>query len=388
MNHAYNNTWLHNLQLVKEVQRWQKPALITAEQLTAIRAAYPCGFYHPNFMIRLLLFLASLIGLGGVTGLLVLMLEPNSESTVAILCTVYGVVSFAVLDRMLINGGKHYKSGVTEALLYHAAGYTMGGLMTFVDFNEHLSLIFFLAISAAVAYRYLDLVATVCAIGALAFLVFYEMYEAGGMLQHVIPIAMMLLFAPLYFLFTHVRAQSTAYPWRHVLVLAEALCLLLVYAAGNYLVVRELSVNMMNLDLVDGSDIPLAWLFYLLTVAIPFAYLYFGIRNKNMVLLRVSLVALAFSVFTFKYYFSLGHHEITFTVSGALLLGVAVALLRYLKTPRHGYTRENILSEKWADMHVEALLVSQTMGGNKPALDGPDRGGGGAFGGGGSTNGY
>jgi uncharacterized membrane protein YgcG len=104
------------------------------------------------------------------------------------------------------------------------------------------------------------------------------------------------------------------------------------------------------------------------------------------VLLRTSLGVLAFSVFTFKYYFSLGHHEITFTLSGAFLMIVSISLLRFLKEPRNGYTRENIFSEKWGSANVEAFLISQTMGGNKAAVEDPAfRGGGGSFGGGGAS---
>jgi hypothetical protein len=73
-------------------------------------------------------------------------------------------------------------------------------------------------------------------------------------------------------------------------------------------------------------------------------YLYVAIKHKDLVLLRVSLTVIALSVFTFKYYFSLGHPEITLTIAGIVLLLVSIALLNYLKVVRNGYTRENLLS--------------------------------------------
>jgi uncharacterized membrane protein YgcG len=143
----------------------------------------------------------------------------------------------------------------------------------------------------------------------------------------------------------------------------------------------------MNLSLADGEDIPYAFIFYMLTVIIPVGYLFFGIRNKDIVLLRVSLIAVAFSVFTFKYYFSLGHPEITLTLAGAILLGVSLLLLNYLKVIRYGFTRENHLPEKWQSMNVEAIIVSQTLGGNQPSTDAvSETGGGGEFGGGGASS--
>jgi uncharacterized membrane protein YgcG len=102
-------------------------------------------------------------------------------------------------------------------------------------------------------------------------------------------------------------------------------------------------------------------------------------------LLRVSLVALAFSVFTFKYYYSLGHTEITLTLAGAILIGIAIMLMRYLKVMRNGFTGDNLLSERWADMNVEALVISQTMGGNVAHAGSTDVGGGGDSGGGGAS---
>jgi hypothetical protein len=121
---------------------------------------------------------------------------------------------------------------------------------------------------------------------------------------------------------------------------------------------------------------------------VPIGYLYFGIRNKDIVLLRVSLIAIAFSVFTFKYYFSLGHPAITITLAGIILTGVSLWLMKYLKVIRHGFTRENHLPEKWADMNVEALVISQTMGGNQITEDQSSLGGGGDFDGGGATTNF
>jgi uncharacterized membrane protein YgcG len=102
----------------------------------------------------------------------------------------------------------------------------------------------------------------------------------------------------------------------------------------------------------------------------------------------VSLLVLAFSVFTFKYYYSLGHTEITLTGAGIILVGIAILLMRYLKTIRAGFTRENLMASKWGAMNVEALLISQTMGGNQPGNINTDTGGGGDSGGGGASTSF
>ena len=104
-------------------------------------------------------------------------------------------------------------------------------------------------------------------------------------------------------------------------------------------------------------------------------------------LIRTSLIVLAFSVFTFKYYYGFNHPEITLTVAGIFLLGTSLALLNYLKRMKAGYTRENLLSEKWANMNAEAFIISQTMGGNQIKQE-SFQGEGGSFGGGGASGNF
>jgi uncharacterized membrane protein YgcG len=386
MKSAYNTTWLHHLNLLKEVKHWKKNKLISAEQLTAIQAEYSSSFFHPNMMIRILLFIAALIAIGGVSGLFFLMFEGGSQEFISIMCIGYGAISIGILEKVFIQNARHYKSGVTEAMLYHAMGFVIGGIGGLTDFNEHVVIICCVVVFSLAAIRYHDLISTTAASFSLAYFIFFELYEMGGVLQQIIPFVMIIIFTPLYFFVHKLKVLKQTDLWLDCLTVTEFLSLAVVYAAGNYFVVRELSEKMMNLYIAPGEDIPFAFLFYFLTVSIPVVYLYAGIKKKDLVLLRLSLIALAFSVFTFKYYYSTGHHEVTFTVSGALLLIVSITLLRYLRTIRNGFTSENILSDKWTNSNAEAFIISQTLGGNKGVpTEAPAQGGGGSFGGGGAS---
>jgi uncharacterized membrane protein YgcG len=388
MKSAYNQTWLHNLQISKEANQWCRSKFISKEQFTAIAAAYKCEFYHPNFLIRILLFIATVIALTGVTGLLTLMIIEANESVISTMALLYGIGSFFLLDQFFISNNKHYKSGVTEALLYHASGFVIGGVAGLSHFNEDIIMVCCLIVFAFAAFRYLDLLSTIAAFGCFGYFVFSQFYNMGGVMQQLIPLAFIIVFTPIYFVLIKIKKLERLDPWLDCIIIVECLSLLTIYVAGNYLVVRELSVNLMSLDVVPGEDIPLAFVFYVLTVAIPALYLVMGIRNKDIILLRVSLIALAFSVFTFKYYYSLGHPEITFTISGILLLAISIGLFKYLQTPKNGFSRENLLKEKWAEMNPEAIIISQTMGGNQVVVDDAFHGGGGTFGGGGTTGSY
>lgn len=383
MTSAYNHQHVYNLNVIKEVKRWAKHNFVTADQLIPINEEYKTPFYHPNLIIRILLFVATLLALSGVTGLFFLFFSGLGETGISITSVVYGIGSFVALEKMFI-AKNHFKSGVTEAIMYHACGFTIGGVGGLVDFDSpQLMLITSLIVFGFAAYRYLDLLTTVAAVLSFAGILFYNFYQAGGILQQVIPFVFILAFGLLYWRTKKLKGNEQYSLWTNNLIVIEVISLLFIYAAGNYLVVRELSVNLMDLDLQEGDDIPFAFLFYLLTVIIPVGFLFFGIRSKDIVLLRVSLVALVFSVFTFKYYYSLGHTEITLTLAGAVLIGTAIILMRYLKIIRNGFTGDNLLSERWADMNVEAFVISQTMGGNVAHSD--NLGGGGDSGGGGAS---
>jgi uncharacterized membrane protein YgcG len=384
MKSAYNHEHVHNLNVIKETKRWAKHHFITTDQLTRINEVYKTPFYHPNLIIRILLFVAILLALSGATGLFFLMVSDSGETGISIASILYGLISFVVLEKGFI-ANYHFKSGVTEAIMYHACGFTIGGVGGLVDFDSpQIMLITSLLVFSFAGWRYFDLLTTVCALLSFAGILFYNFYEAGGILQQIIPFVFIIAFGLLYWGIKKLKRNAKYKLWIYNLIVIEVISVLFIYVAGNYLVVRELSVNLMNLELQNGDDIPFAFLFYALTVIFPIGFLFFGIKRKDIVLLRVSLVALAFSVFTFKYYYSVGHIEITLTLAGALLIGIAIILMRYLKVMRNGFTGDNFLSERWADMNIEAFVISQTMGGNIQSGS-ADVGGGGDSGGGGAS---
>jgi hypothetical protein len=214
------------------------------------------------------------------------------------------------------------------------------------------------------------------------------LYDLGGYFQAVIPFAFILVFGTGYFLSQKFQKKNHLPFYKDSFIVLDSLLLALVYAGGNYFVVRELSIEMMGLQLAEGEDIPFGILFHVTTVIIPLAYLYFGIKRKELHLIRIGILATFASVITFKYYYSLGHPEITLTIAGAFTAGLTIWVLNYLKTTKNGFTREKLLSDKWDNINAESVLISSTMGGNvAPEKTGTEYGGG-EFGGGGAGSEY
>src|SRR6185436_3775363 len=93
MRTAYNENWLKNLLLVKEAKQWMASGIISKEQFAKIAEAFPSQFYHPNLIIRILLFLATGIVLSAITGLLILAVMDSNEDTIGVLSIIYGLIS-------------------------------------------------------------------------------------------------------------------------------------------------------------------------------------------------------------------------------------------------------------------------------------------------------
>lgn len=389
MKSAYNESLIYNLHIIKAARHWQKHNLLTREQLLHIKEQYKTPLYHPNWAIRVLLFLATLLAASGVSGLIVVAFDDAGETVASIAFLLSGIFGFVILEKAFIDNN-HFRSGVTDAITYMACGFTIGGVGGLTDFDNAVAIqLISLLVLGFAAYRYLDLIVTIAFVATLAWTIFYHCYEAGGVFRNIIPFVFMLLFSAAYFANGKLRKNKSLKLWDDNLLVLEVCFLLLIYAGGNYLVVRELSISMMELELNTCEDIPFAFVFYFLTVFIPIIYLAAGIKLKDRVLLRMGLITIAFSVFTFKYYYSLGHPEITLMIAGIVSALVAVWLIRYLKEMRNGFTSENVLSSKWANVNLEAIIISQTAGGNQlPKSESKELGAGGNFGGGGSTDSF
>ena len=125
-------------------------------------------------------------------------------------------------------------------------------------------------------------------------------------------------------------------------------------------------------------------------MALPFVYLGFGTRKKDVILLRTGLLLIAASVITLRTYYHVLPLDAALTIGGALTLGIAYALVKYLKTPRHGFTYDEPDDTHFMDhLKVEALIVAETFA-KAPAAPAEDhiRFGGGDSGGGGSSGSF
>ena len=362
---AYNIPELEKKNVLSEAQNLFKSNVLNKEQWGKIQEEFATKLYTPSFTMRVLLFIVSLIGMSTIMGPIGLIVGDVGENGHRILSFLFGISLILFTELKLIKKESHYNSGVTEAGIYAGLSFIAFALL---GSKSHSLVVYPLVgflLAAYAAVRYLNLTALVLTIGFFGWILFQVLSDIGGIAQALMPFIFITAFGLIYWGSNKVRAKLTAEFLNDQFIILQTISLVLVYLAGNYFVVRELSVKMLGLTLSEHEDIPFAFVFYCLTALVPIAITYWGIKYKSVLLIHVALLTIALSVITFKYYFSLGMPVLTITLSGAILIIVALLLLNYLKQPRKGYTREKLLDNKWSSTDIMAVVASQTLGGNQ-----------------------
>lgn len=386
---SYNTTALDNRHIQEEAESAREKACITPEELAAVKEAYPSDLYSPNMYIRFGIFLLTLVIVQFSFGLLCLtQIGSNTETGLKVLCLFVGIVTYVVAE-VMVKEKKHYKSGADAALIWCSGGFILSGIMLLTDADAKPWVYCLLTLLLAVWFvlRFADVTMTIVAHGALLSLVFVLLIETGTAGKIIIPFAVIGLSLLVYLLAVKLSRVHTYRHYKGCLDMLQCLALLTLYAGGNYFIVRELSMEMFDLDLQPGQDITGGWFFWILTIALPLVYIGLGIRKKNRILIGIGLLLIAAMVYTIRYYHSIAPLEVAMTLGGIGMIAVAYGLIRYLKVPRHGFTADSA-DERHAmeAVQVESLIIAQTMS-HAPTPPADQYNFGGGTGGGGGASG-
>ncbi len=395
---AYDKTLLLNIAIVKKAKYWYANKLIGNQQLAAILNTYKTEHYKPNLFVKIGLFLFCIFIVLATLGLITLVFSPffqysNSDLIPVVICVLMfaGCIGAAEL---LIKAKSLYKTGITEALIYSAVCFLFSilGFSLNSENEERFFLNIFLVMFPVLLFgiaRYADKILTLVFVFCFFAICFLFLLRLGEIAKLIMPFALMALSAGLYF-FTKIeyKKQSMFY-YKSCIKTAQFLSLLVFYVSGNYFVIRESSIEMFNLNLQAGEDIPLAFFFYLFTALVPLIYLFYGLRIKDKLHIWTALLLIAVSALTFKYYFSLGHPEVSLTVAGLVLTILAYLSISYLKIDKHGITfKEEQDEDNFLKTNAEALAIAQGFVSQQQVQQQQTNFGGGDFGGAGSGSKY
>jgi hypothetical protein len=387
---AYNKVWLANLRLQAELKKDKLKGFISDAEFKVIAEKYPVGFYTPGLFARIGLFILTCVVISFGDGLLTLFFAASDLSFTFGWMFFMGMLIYIALEFM-VKTRHHHRSGIDDALLF------ISGLLFAVGFTilfSHYNNVYYLPLSGAIfilnlyfTIRFADMFMTaLCCFAFLAF-VFFGWTKNISFGTATIPFIMMLVSGVLYGLSYVYNKQKKFADYQNCFIIIQVIFLLVLYLAGNYYVVQTLSDEISS---QPGRAIPFGAFFWIWTMALPFVYVGFGIRKKDVILLRTGLLLIAAAVITFRTYYHVLPLDTALTIGGALILGIAYAIMKYLKTPKHGFTYAEPDDTNFMDhLKVESLIVAETFA-KAPAAPANDhiRFGGGDAGGGGSSGSF
>jgi uncharacterized membrane protein YgcG len=382
---AYNETWLANIRVQNILKKELSRGSITEDEFSAILAKYPVLFYSPAFFVRVGLFILTCVIVLFADGLLSLVFMSTGLIEASGWPIFLGLLSYASLE-FIIATKNHFRSGVDDALLFLAAlQLTVGvAILLYGGAENYLALsIIVFPLCLFFTIRFSDMLMAAFCCCAFFSTVFFGLEKIGSLGLNVMPFVLMAVSAGAYWLLLKYKNQARLVNYANCLVVAQTVCLLTLYAAGNYYIVQTLS------DQLNGTSKPIAFgmIFWAWTMILPLVYLAFGIKNKDAIRLRTCLFLIAAAVLTFRTYYHLLPVDVMLILGGAAILAIAYAITKYLKMPRYGFTLEDGDDVDLMDnLRVESLIVAQTF--SQPTTAHPQEGvkfGGGDFGGGGSS---
>ncbi|MGE8343937.1 MAG: hypothetical protein ACN6OI_23150 [Flavobacterium sp.] len=385
---VYSKQLLDNEILVDEADSLYKGGFISKEQKKFIEKELPVLKSQSNILVRIGFFLLGCLLYGSICGAISLFGLSAENVFFQICCYIFTIVGFAGVE--LLANQNYHNHGLDDAFILNAL-LCLGVAVAITTEGHEIVIAFFVAVGALFMFlRYLHVLSIlVFCISATAFL-FFGMFKFGDIGKAILPFVAM-IFAGLFYFLTKKRMNhlSKSY-YYNGLLLANSFCLVLFYLSCNYLVVRELSAELLGTEVKPGTDIPFAFFFYGFTFMVPIVYLVQALKTKDRIMLWLSFLAIAFSIYTIRFYHSVLPIEVALTLGGVVLFAIAYFSIRKLKEKESGLTfKPDRINHSDSLLNAEALVVASTFG-MKPEVKtaSPMEFGGGGFSGGGSDGSF
>jgi hypothetical protein len=386
---VYNPQWSVNDFIQEASQNWFRKGFLNENQLNEIKKTYSTDYYKPNIFLKIGLFIFTILAASfsvSIISLIILSALGNgNDGELIFLSLIVGAIFLFALEQ-LIKANKLYHSGIDNALIYMTLGaFSTVIVLTFKDahfpFWVYCGLILPLFVAASI--RYADaLVAGFAYLLGLSILAGISIESALG--KNLLPFIIMFFSVGAYWGIQKLRLRSDHLYYENCLSVFKTLALITFYLGGNYLIVRE--GNAQINEAPKSYQIAFAPLFYFFTVAIPFAYIYFGLLKKDRLIMILGLLGVGFSIFTYRFYLSFLPIEIALTLGGAVLIALVGGCMYYLRTLKHGFTQAPDDEEK--NLNLESIIMSQMVQNAIPQQGDTLRFGGGDTGGGGAGGEY
>lgn len=381
---VHDKQFLDDLALLDEANSLQSAGFISKEQKDLIKKQLSDFKGSSNILVRLGFFLLGSFLYLSICGAISLFGLSGENFFFKICCYIFAAVGFTGAE--LLANQKYHSHGLDDAFCLGAL-LNLGIAIGISTDGYELVIAVFVAIASFVLYRrYLHLLSLLVFCLASTAILFYGLFEFGAIGKTILPFVAM-IFAAVFYFFTKKTINNLKESYYYNgLLLANSFCLILFYLSCNYLVVRELSVELLGNEVLPGQDIPFAIFFYAFTLIVPIVYLVQALKTKDRIMLWISFLAIGFSIYTIRFYYSVLPIEVALTLGGLVLFVIAYFSIKRLKDNEIGLTfKPDRINNSNSILNAEALIVASTFG-LKPEVksESPMDFGGGGFSGGGS----
>ncbi len=393
---AFNKEWLYNLRIQEQAETYRDKGYINNEEFKIASQHHPVGFYMPNPVVRTGLFLLTLFIVTVGDGLLSLMASAGSVIDSPIWAFFLGVISYAALE-VIVNSNQNFRSGVDDALvLIVACQFATGFGIMLAKTEGHdgntlrlMFSIFLFVLTLLLTLRFLNRLTAAIAAASLfaAFFFAWNGMTAAGLATA--PFLMMMVSVVTYFIALRMGKRPGLANYKDCFKIIEMLSLVVIYASGNYYIVQTLG-NALGPDNTVNKPLPMGGFLWSYTILIPLTFVFYGIKRKDSILLRIGLLLIVAAVATFRYYYHLLPTEIMLTIAGVITILIAWLVIKYLALPKHGFTYQEP-GEKalLGHLRIESLITAEIVSDMPSAPTHNDsRFGGGDFGGGGASESF
>jgi MFS family permease len=354
---AYNKSVLKNTFAIKYAEDLLDKNFITKINLLSIKTQLP-HLNSSSFLIRIGFFLLGLFLISSIQGFLALITIglTNDFKLQLVLGLIISIIGAEFLSRK-----DYFRHGLDDAFIISipfSAAISIG----IITENIFIGFLMLALFGIVCAIRYVHsisaLIGIIGIIGLFVDLVIEHKLINTAFLPFII-LACGLFF---YFLNSFFGRKESNFIYDDVMFLVKIVSLLLMYFSMNYLVVRELSEVLMNVKVTKGNDISFAWIFYILTFAIPIGYVFFGVKNHDRSKLWIGIFTLGFGVFTIRFYYAILPIEIAMIIGGILLFTITYFTIIQIQNKTTGVTFQPDLGSGNSIMsNAQALLVATLL---------------------------
>lgn len=383
---VYNKTLLDNTLLADEANSLKKSGFIDSGQYKNIDNKLPTLKIQKNRSIRQGFFLLGSFLYSSICSMLSLFSIDDENSNYQTLLFIYSLIGFMGIE--FLARKKYYDYGIEDAFLLGAQILFFLGIGNVTNEN-YLAVCSTIAVISTISYlRYIHLSSALLACIGITGGVVYFVLKFGDIGKSILPFVLILFSAATYFLSKNSIKKLKLPYYIKGIQLANRFSLVLFYLSGNYLVVRELSIVLLEKNIPATQEIDFAIFFYAFTLIVPVFYLVYSLIMKDKQMLWIGFLAFCFSIFTIRYYYQIIPAEIALTFGGLLLFAFTYFSIKKIKHKETGITfLPDRFSNSNTQLNLETLVVASKFG-LKPEIkpeESPMDFGGGGFSGGGSA---